>query len=1330
MIRINKNIIILNILLLVGAITLKAVAALPTVDSLTNISLCKGSMSPPIVFSGTANHYTWKNNNYLIGLDGIGTGNIASFRANNYQTHNISGDIEVTPHFLTSPKAYICNTNDQTVSVIDLNSNTNIATIPVGLSPNAVCIHPNGTYVYITNKSSNSVSVINTSTNTIENTISLSAMPTGINLSPDGKYLYISNSSSNSIDVIETSTNTFIYSIPMIIDAKAICVSRNGDELYVANKIGGTGSVSIINNTTNAIDTSFVLKGNINQIFANTKRDKIYALETGNDTIYAINTRTRTVEMKLNFNKQIGENSIAVSPNGFEIYVLTNEVNGNSYLEIINAFNYDVEKTILLGKIEDARPIGISISADGKYIYIANKYANTVSVLERNSETVIATIPVGNHPLTFGNFVFSGDYIGDPRSFTITVNPAVYPKVNISASSIAICKGETVNFQAEMINGGASPSYQWQINDTPVGFNSNNFSLSTINDMDVVKCTITSSFANCMASNITTDSIKITVKDHPTINSVTDQNSCDKAIHPSIPFSGHANAFEWTNDNSSIGLASAGTGNIHAFTPVLNNTTTSTSNINVTPISMAKMLFITNQSEKTITIINSESNHVVTKINSLKNPMGICQRPNSEEMYIGDSETNMIYIINHKSLKILDSIAVGRNPGCICFSPDGNYAYVTNENSNTLSIINTLTKIAETSIQVQSGPRGVVISPDGNYVYVSNTISNTVSVINTSSRNVIQSILVGNFPIRISISPDGKKVYTTNYISKSVSVINTQTNTLESSISVNQYPWCMTLNRDGSYLYVVNTGSRNVSVIETSTYTVHLTIPIDESIFGISINNDDSLLYLNSSLSFIKIDTNSNTIISKTPLFNSFSGDMTYQNILCCKGSPTNFKINIDPLLSPVISISTTNNSFCLNDTVRFNAISTNMGNSPIYQWTVNGLNVGTNSSTFSSSILKNNDLVSCSLISSKNCLTNGTATSNNIQMISKNSTSISNIDICSNALPFVWNGNSYTNSGSYTARLNNTFGCDSIATLNLKVKQASSITNVSICDGENYTFNGSTYSISGQYAAHLSTTENCDSIANLVLTIKQPSSSITNASICQGESYTFNGTTYNSNGTYTANHVNSFGCDSVATLNLTIKQPSEYIIYDTICSNSSYTFNNRTIKQTGTYTDHKLNSVGCDSTSTLNLTVLPSYNTNQYVSILYGETDTIDGVTYDNEGVYKKMLIADNGCDSIISTTVSFVRTHCPEIIVPKFITPNNDGINDLLEIENITCYPKSTIEVFDRFGKLIIKYKGEDSAWNGSFRGETLPSSDYWYIIILPETASRITGHFSLVR
>src|SRR6202007_398433 len=150
--------------------------------------------------------------------------------------------------------------------------------------------------------------------------------------------------------------------------------------------------------------------------------------------------------------------------------------------------------------------------------------------------------------------------------------------------------------------------------------------------------------------------------------------------------------------------------------------------------------------------------------------------------------------------------------------------------------------------------------------------------------------------------------------------------------------------------------------------------------------------------------------------------------------------------------------------------------------------------------------------------------------------TSTTDITICQSQLPYSWNGQSYNAPGTYSVTLVSAAGCDSIATLNLTVNNVvTSTTNTAICQAQlPYSWNGQSYNAAGTYSVTLVSTAGCDSIATLNLTVNNVVTSTTNTAICQSQlPYSWNGQSYNAAGTYSVTLVSTAGCDSIATLNL-----------------------------------------------------------------------------------------------------------------------------------------------------------------------------------------------------
>jgi len=109
--------------------------------------------------------------------------------------------------------------------------------------------------------------------------------------------------------------------------------------------------------------------------------------------------------------------------------------------------------------------------------------------------------------------------------------------------------------------------------------------------------------------------------------------------------------------------------------------------------------------------------------------------------------------------------------------------------------------------------------------------------------------------------------------------------------------------------------------------------------------------------------------------------------------------------------------------------------------------------------------------------------------------------------------------------------------------------------------------------------------------------------------------------------------------------------------------------------------------------------------------------------GFYTLFIEDKNGC--------GFTSLPISVIGYPKYFTPNNDGYNDVWQIQGINAMiqPDSAIYIFDRYGKLVKQLSPESIGWDGTFNANLMPSSDYWFKVLLQDGRT-FSGHFSLKR
>jgi gliding motility-associated-like protein len=188
------------------------------------------------------------------------------------------------------------------------------------------------------------------------------------------------------------------------------------------------------------------------------------------------------------------------------------------------------------------------------------------------------------------------------------------------------------------------------------------------------------------------------------------------------------------------------------------------------------------------------------------------------------------------------------------------------------------------------------------------------------------------------------------------------------------------------------------------------------------------------------------------------------------------------------------------------------------------------------------------------------------------------------------------------------------------------------------------------------------------------------------------------------------------------------------------------TVNQKGIYTVTTTNALGCARTRTIIVNASDKAKVTVEVKDLSAE-NTITVVAtgagdyeyaLDQEfGEYQKSATFDNvpsGIHTVYVKDVNGCGVTTQEVAVlgiPKYFTPNQDGYNDTWTIKGVNAFfnSKTSIQVFDRYGKLVKQIDPKGEGWDGNYLGQPLPSDDYWYSIQL-EDGRVFKGHFTLKR
>ena len=867
----------------------------PNVNAVSNQTLCNGSPSTAINFTGSVagTTYNWTNSDVTIGLVASGAGNIASFTATNSGTSPVVSTITVTP------TTGLCTGTAETFS-ITVNPSTAVSPI----ANQSLC---NGTL---------------TSAVTFSGSV------------PGTTYTW-------------TNTNTSI----------GLAATGAGDiASFTAVNSGTTPSVAVIVVTPSASTC------------------------TGATQTFTITVNpTPTVGAVSNQTLCNGSSSTAISFTGGVAGTTYNWTNSNA-------------------------TIGLPLSGTGDITSFTATNGGTTT-----SAGVVTVIPT------------TGLCTGTAETFTITVNPSSAVTV---IPSQTLCNGTSsaaVNFTGAV----SGTTYTWTNTNTSIGLaatgSGNIAAFTAVNSgtsPSVAMIVVTPSASSCVG---TTQTFSITVNPTPTAAPVAGQTLCNGSPTAAISFSGTVagTIYNWTNTNTTIGLAATGTGNIASFTAVNSGSVITTAVVNVTPAAngctgAAQTFTITVDPTPTVATIANQTlcNGLTTASVNFTGPVtGTTYTWTNSNTTIGLAATgaggiaaftavNTSITSSSVATIIVTPLANG------CTGPSGTFIYSVNPSPYSGTVTGLSAVCAGSNITLADGTTGGVWSASnthasvigglvsGNSAGLDTIIYSVTNVCGTASSTEV--VTVNALPIHYTISGGGSycaggagfdlmlsgsetgvgyQLYDgaavgspiagtgmvldlgTHTSGGSYTAIGTNTVTGCSSpmtgsttIVVNPLPHVYTVTGGGSYC----AGGSGLPVgLNGSDAGVNYQLFNGSTAVGVAVPGSATGLPITFGL---QVAAGTYTVLATnatTGCVNNMSGSVT---------------ISVNVLVYDSVSISTGSiDSVCVGTVVTYTATPLGGGASPSYLWTVNGFPAGTTGNTYTYTPA-DGDVVKCTMTSSIPC--------------------------------------------------------------------------------------------------------------------------------------------------------------------------------------------------------------------------------------------------------------------------------------------------------------------------------------------------------------------------
>jgi gliding motility-associated-like protein len=871
-----------------------------------NQIICNGQATAAINFTGTATSYSWTNDLTSMGLAASGNGNIGSFNAVNNTNAPVTATLVVQPIFTGANLN--CPGVSQTFTI------TVNPTPTMGVLTNQVLC--NGTSSAAINFTGTATSYAWTNNTP---TIGLAASGTG-NI---GAFSVVNASNSAAVTATLSVTPQFanggltcsgaVQQVTIIVNPTPI-ITPNPDLTYCNGastpviSFAGTGNSYTWVNNQNSIGLAASGNGNIASFNVSNP--------TSSSVIATVDVTPVFTANGISCNGTVDQFTITVNPTP-TLAALANQVVCNGSPTTAVSFTGTVAGTVF-NWTNNATSIGLVASGSGNIA--------SFNAVNNGNNPIVAQVNVTP------SYALNGvSCSGTAQSFTITVNPT--PAVNFSLANQTICSqgaSNTVNITSPT-NGAV---ITWSATTIPASITGLNPTTgnATIPSLTLTNNSSVPQIIQILASATTPGNVAcpgggtpytITVNPTPAVTAPANQVVCHNTNTSAVSFSGTGTSYTWTNNQTSVGLAASGTGNIVAFNAVNpSNSVISTATVSVTP------QFTNNNVTcpgpvQTFTITVNPIPVVTPMANAT-----FCNGTNTSLIAINGTGTSYAWTNSTTSIGLGASgsgnIApfaasnVGSTPvnATIGIIPSFTNAGVTcaGLNSNATITINPTPTVNNVNSQVicnNTSTAAITLSGTGNsYTWANNTQS--IGLANAGTGNIASFVGLNASNAAASIAT---LTVTPQYLNNGV---NCSGNTANFTITVNPTP------------------SANVPSSQTLCNGA-TTAQVNFSGTGTSYNWTNSIATIGIPASgsgnitpFVAVNNGLNPVTAQLVVTPIFTG-----NGVSCSGTAQNFSITINP--TPVVQVPA-NQVICngnLSNAVNFS------GNGTSYAWTNSNPSVG-----------------------------------------------------------------------------------------------------------------------------------------------------------------------------------------------------------------------------------------------------------------------------------------------------------------------------------------------------------------------------------------------------
>lgn len=278
--------------------------------------------------------------------------------------------------------AFVVNSADASISEIDIDTKQEVRRIPVLREPHHLALTPDGSSLVVGDTAGNALFFLDPDTGAVQRQITVSD-PYQISFSPDGRFLTVAGLARNQVDIYDAHTYALLHRVPARAMPSHINYAPDSSVAYVS--LQDTDSLMAIETATGKVQ--WIAKVGRTPAGVLWHDGAILVGDMGSDYVAVVDPVDGHVERKVRTGR--AAHNLFMSPDGRALYV-TNRVAGT--ISLLDPTTLDVIRTYSV----PGGPDDISFAPDGS-IWAGLRWRQHVAVIDPRTGTY-TTIPTGRSP--------------------------------------------------------------------------------------------------------------------------------------------------------------------------------------------------------------------------------------------------------------------------------------------------------------------------------------------------------------------------------------------------------------------------------------------------------------------------------------------------------------------------------------------------------------------------------------------------------------------------------------------------------------------------------------------------------------------------------------------------------------------------------------------------------------------------------------------------------------------------------------------------------------------------------------------------------------------